>query len=118
MYPFPTLSHDQLVKLAHEIIDAAHDHDPNRVEAGALRLFQGLIDHVLAERPAFEHLTPADARFLVLGQHRIVDLLLELAASAAENTDDCRCERVADNVVSELVHQTGDERRHLLAAVD
>ncbi len=114
MYPFPPPSHAQLLDLAHEALEAAHDHDPGRVEAGALRLFEELTDHVLAERPAFLHLPPGDARLLEGGQQRIVDLLLSLAASAARNTDPCGCPRIAEDVVAELTLQAHDERRYLL----
>ena len=118
MYPFPTLSHDQLINLAHDVLDAAQDHDPHRIDTDALRLFQGLIDHVLAERPAFLHLAPADARLLLHGQEHIIDLLFELTDSAAENAADCHCEHIAGSVVTELVNQASDEHRHLLAGID
>ncbi len=118
MYPFPTLSHTQLLNLAYRTLVAAHDHDPVRVGSNSLQLFVALSDHVLAERPAFLHLAPGDARLLERGQERVIDLLRALADSAAEDTDSCRCNRIADDLVAELELQTADERRYLLAGVD
>ena len=118
MYPFPTLSHDQLLTLAYKTQGAARDHDRRRLEADTLHLFQALTDHVLAEQPGFLRIPPRDARLLERGQQRIVDLLVELAASATTDEHDCRCDRIADNLLAELTLQADDERRHLLAAVD
>lgn len=118
MYPFPTLSHTHLVNLAYRTAGAAHDHDPVRVGADALQLFVALTDHVLAERPAFLHIPPADARLLERGQRRLVDLLRALADSAAREMDSCGCSRIADDLVAELELQAADERRYGLAAVD
>lgn len=110
------LSHDELLTLAHKTEAAARDHDRDRLEAEALRLFEALNDHVVAERPALLHVAPGDARLLEHGQQRIVDLVVELAASAAEDRDGCRCDRLADNLLAELTLQAGDERRHLATA--
>ena len=118
MYPFPTLSHNQLLDLAHQSVEAAQDHDPDRVEAEALRLFEALTDHVLAEGPALLYLPPDDASLLRRGQQRIADRLLDLAASAAQKTDRCDCDRIAEDVVAEIALQANDERRHFLASVD
>ena len=118
MYPFPTLSHDQLLNLAHRTREAASDHDPALVGANTLQLFVALSDHVLAEHPAFLHLAPAEARIVERGQQRIIDLLRALADSAEKDADSCGCSRVADDLVVELEVQIADERRYLLAAVD
>ena len=115
MYPFPTLSHDQLLEVAYRTVDAAHDHDPIRVGASTLQLYVALTDHVLGERPAFLRLPPGDARLLERGQQRIVDLLGLLADSAAEDTDGCACNRIAGTLVAELELQAADERRYLHA---
>lgn len=117
-HQFPPLSHDQLLELAHQTAEAARDHDPDRVEADALRLFEALSDHVLAERAAFFHLPAGDARLIRRGRQQIEDLLLDLAASAAEKTGSCECERLADDVVAQLALQATEERRQLLAAAD
>jgi hypothetical protein len=114
MYPFPPLNHDQLLTLAHKTQGAARDHDRTRLEVETLHLFQALTDHVQAEHPAFLHIPPGDARLLERGQQRVVDLLVELAASATTDEGDCRCDRIAGNIVAELTLQTDDERRHLL----
>lgn len=116
MYPFPTLSHAQLLNLAHRTLDAASDHDPIRVGANTVQLFVALTDHLLAERPAFLHLAPGDARLLERGQQRLVDLLRLLADSAVEDTEGCGCDRIAGELVTELELQAADERRYLLAA--
>lgn len=117
MYPFPTLSHAQLLNLAYRTAGAAYDHDPIRVGADTLQLFVALSDHVLAERPAFLHIAPGDARLLERGQRRVVDLLRALADSAAREMDSCGCSRIADDLVAELELQAADERRCVLAAV-
>ena len=119
MYPFPTLNHDQLLTLAHKTQSAARDHDRDRLEADALRLFQALADHLGAERPDLLQVAPADALLLERGQQRIVDLLVELAATAATDATDergCRCDHLADVVLTELTLQANDERRHLALA--
>ena len=38
MYPFPTLSHDQLLTLAYKTQGAARDHDRRRLEAEVVEL--------------------------------------------------------------------------------
>ncbi len=118
MYPFPTLSHAQLLNLAYRAREAANDLDSVCVGADTLQLFVALSDHVLAERPAFLHLAADDARLLEHGQEHIVDLLRALADSAATDTGGCSCNRIADDLVAELELQAADERRYLLAAVD
>lgn len=118
VYQFPILSHDQLLELAHQTVEAAHDHDPDRVEADTLRLFEALSDHVLAEGPALFHLPASDARLIRRGQQQIEDLLLDLAASAAEKIGSCECEILADDVVAQLALQAAAERRQLLTAAD
>lgn len=118
MYPFPTLSHAQLLNLAHRTLEAAHDHDPIRVGADTFQLFVALTDHVLAERPAFLHLAPADARLLERGQQRIVGLLELLADSAVDDKDACGCNRIAGDLVAELELQAADEHRYLVALAD
>jgi hypothetical protein len=114
VYPFPTLNHDQLLTLASKTRAAAQDHDPDRLETDALRLFQSLVDHVLAERPVLLHTPPAEARLLERGQQRVVNLLVELAATAAERPDECRCDHVAEELVAELALQADDERHALV----
>lgn len=112
----PVLDHDQLLTLAYKTQAAAHDHDGDRVEGHALRLFRALADHLDAERSDLLRVAPADARLLERGQQRIVGLLVELAASAATDESDCRCDRLADVVLAELTVQADDERRHLAVA--
>ena len=118
MYPFPTLSHAQLLNQAYRTLEAAYDQDSVRVGADTLQLFVALSDHMLAEQPAFLHLAPADARVLQRGQQRLVDLLRALAESAAEDTPGCSCTRIADDLVAELELQAADERRYLAGVVD
>lgn len=118
MYPFPTLSHAQLLNLARRAVEAADNHDPAHVEEGARQLFEALTDHVLAERPAFWQLAPGDARLLELGQERIVDLLLKLGISATHDSGPCSCSAIAEELLAELALQADDERRLLLAATD
>jgi hypothetical protein len=81
-----------------------------------LHLFQALADHVGAERPDLLRLAPADARLLERGQQRVVDGLVELAATAATGESDCRCGHIADAVLTELTLQADSERRHLEVA--
>jgi hypothetical protein len=114
--PYHPLNHDQLLTLANKTRAAARDRDPDRLETDALRLFQELAEHLLAEQATLLHAAPADARLLERGQQRVVDLLVELAATAVEHGDDCRCDRLADNLVAELTVQAEGERRALLAA--
>jgi len=107
--------HDQLLAHAHSTLAAAHAHDAARLEAEALRLFEVLNEHVGAERMDLRHVAPGDARLLERGQQRIVDLVVELAALAAGNPDDCRCDGFADRLVAQMILQADAERRHLLA---
>jgi hypothetical protein len=118
-YPFPTLSHDQLLSLACTTAKAAREHDPDQVQADALRLFEALSDHILAERRTFlRHLSAGDARLIRHAHQKLEDLVLRLAASAAQKTDRCDCESLADAVVAQLSLQAADERRQLLAVAD
>lgn len=119
VYPFPTLSHDQLLSLARKTVEAARNHDFDHVEANALQLFEAFSDHVQAERPVFlQHLRSGDARLIRHAQQQIEDLLLKLAASAAQKADGCSCENLADDVVARLALQAADEGRQLLAVAD
>ena len=108
-----TLDHHQLLTLARKTQGAAQDHDPARIETSSLRLFEALVDHVLAERSALLQVAPGEARLLERGQQRIVELVAELAATAAEAPADCRCDRVAADLVAELTLQADDERQAL-----
>lgn len=114
MYPFTVLTHDQLVTIAHRAQAAAHAGDTGRLEAATLRLFLGLADHIGAERPDLLRLPPAEARILERGQQRIIDDLVELAATGVGAPDHCRCALLADNLLFELTLQAEDERRHLV----
>jgi hypothetical protein len=116
VYPFPTLDHDQLLTLARKAHGAAQDHDSERLELDALHLFQALVDHLLAERPALLHATPGEADLLERGQQRVVDLVTVLAATATTNRDSCDCDRIAETLVAELTLQSEDERRSLSTA--
>lgn len=118
MYPFSILDHEQLLTLARKTEGAALDHDRNRIEANALHLFQALVDHLLAEHPALLHVAPGEARVLERGQQRVVDLVVELAATAAHAQPQCRCERLAGELVAELTLQADDERHALVATTD
>ena len=113
MQPLPTLNHDQLLTLAEKTRAAARDHEGARLEASTGRLFEALTDHLRAERPDLMGVAPADAYQLERGQQRIIDLLIELAATAAADPSDCRCNRLADSVLTELSLQADSERRHL-----
>jgi hypothetical protein len=113
VYPFRTFNHEELLTLAQKTLAAARDGDHDRLEARALRLFEALSDHVLAERPALRRVSPGDARLLEAGQQRVVDRLVELAASAAQDEGSCRCDRLAANLLAELTLQADDERHHL-----
>ena len=118
-HPSPILSHDQLLSLARTTAEAAREHDPDRVEADALRLFEALSDHILAERRTFlRHLSAGDARLIRHAHQNLEELVLKLAASAAQKTDRCDCESLADTVVAQLSLQAADERRQLLAVAD
>ena len=116
--PLPILSHKQLMGLAAIAVEAAHDHDSDRVETNALRLFDAVTEHVMSERLAFAQLSPGNARLLRHRQQHIVDLVLTLAASAAHKADLCHCEHIAGDVIAELAVQADDERRHLLAVAE
>ena len=117
MYPFTVRTHDQLLTLAYKTKAAAGDGDPRRLEAAALKLFQALANHIGAEHPDLLRLAPPDARLLERGQQRLVEDLIELAATAASSDPgDCRCGRLADTLLSELTLQADDERRRLAAA--
>lgn len=111
----PILDHDALLTLARKTEGAARDHDPDRIETHALHLFQALVEHLLAERSALLQVAPAQARLLERGQQRVVDLVVELAATAASDPDECDCDQVAANLLAELTLQVGDERQARLA---
>ena len=112
------LGHDQVLRLAHETVEAAHDHEPERVESKTRRLFEALSDHMRTERPALMRLRASDLRLIRRGQQQVEGLLLDLATSAAERTEHCECESLAGEVEAELARQATDERRQLLAAAD
>jgi hypothetical protein len=112
----PALDHDQLLTLAFKTQAAAHDGDRDRLKADTLKLFAAFTEHLLSERPALLRVSPGDARILLRGQQRIVDLLIELAVYAARNSGECCCDRLADTLLAELTLQADDERRHLVAA--
>lgn len=117
--PFPILSHDQLLALARTTAEAAREHDTDRVEANARRLFEALSDHILAEQRTFlHHLSSGDARLIRHAHHKLEDLVLELAASAAKKTERCDCQSLADAILTQLSRQAADERRRLLAVSD
>jgi hypothetical protein len=118
MEPFGVLDHDKLLTLAFKAQAAAHDGDSDRLEAGARKLFAALSEHVAAERASLRRVPPDDARLLMRGQQRIVDLVVDLTAGATEDRGHCRCDRVADDLVAELTLQADEERRHLPAAAD
>jgi hypothetical protein len=105
---------DELLARAHSTLAAAHAHDSDLLETEALRLFEAVTEHVDAEQRELLRLPPGDARLLERGQRRIVDLVVELAASAAGDPDQCRCDGFADRLVAELILQADAERRHLL----
>jgi hypothetical protein len=111
----PTLTHDQLLTLAEKTRAAARDHERDRLEASIVRLFQALTDHLRAERPDLMDVAHGGAYQLERGQQHIIDLLIELAATAAANPSDCRCNRLADSVLTELRIQADSERRHLIS---
>ena len=115
VHSLPTLNHDQLLTLAEKTRAAARDHDRDRLEANTMRLFQALTDHVRAERTDLLDVAPNDAYRLELGQQHIIDLLIELAATARADPSDCRCNRLADSVLTELSLQADSERRHLMS---
>lgn len=115
MYPFATTSHAELQKLADQAQGAAYRRDAGRVECSAFALFEALVDHVLDERRTFLHLAPAEARLLERGQQRIVELLVDLATSAALHPEACSCGRIATELVAEIDMQIDDERRYLPA---
>lgn len=115
---FQALSHDQLLGLAHDTVEAARDHEPDRVETTTLRLFEAFSDHMLAELPALMRLPAGDPRNVRHGQQQVEDLLLDLAACAAEGTEHCECENLAGEVEAQLARQTSDEGSQLLAAAD
>lgn len=113
MYPFPVLDHDELLTLVYKTRAAAQDHDRDRLETRALQLFQALADHVAAERPDLLQVAPGDARLMARGQQRVIDDLIELAATAAGDADSCCCEQLADRLLADLTLEADDERRHL-----
>ena len=110
MSQLTVLTHDQLVTIAQQARTAARDGDRARLEAVSLRLFQGLADHIGAERPRLLRISPAEARILERGQQRIIDELVELVATGAGSPDHCRCAILADNLLAELTLQAEDER--------
>jgi hypothetical protein len=106
--------HDALLTLARTSAAAARDDDRERLEAATLRLFEALVEHLAAERPDLVHLPPGDARRVSHGQQRVVESVVDLAASVASRRQsglDCRCPDLAQQVVARLTVQSDDERR-------
>ncbi len=110
----PLHDHEEVLAQARRTLAAAHARAPERVEAEALRLFQVLTEHMSDEQRELLHVPPGDARMLQRGQQRIVDLVVELATSAAGDPDDCRCDGFAERLMAELILQADAERRHAL----
>lgn len=109
----PPPSHEDLLTLARKTEAAARDRDPARLEAAALRLFEALVDHVGVERVGLLQLPPGEARLLLRGQQRVIDLLVDLAV-AAESAGPCRCDVLAQQLLARLALQAEDERQSLL----
>jgi hypothetical protein len=108
------LTHEDLLTLARKTEAAARDGDRYRLETAALRLFEALIDHLGAERPALLQLPPGEARRLLRGQQRVIDMLVDLAI-AAETPEPCRCDSLAEQLLAQLTLQADDEHRSLAA---
>jgi hemerythrin-like domain-containing protein len=110
----PPLNHEDLLTLARKTEAAARDGDRDRLETAALRLFEALLDHVGAERPALLQLPPGETRLLLRGQQRVIDLLVDLAV-ATKTPGPCRCDTVAQQLLAQLSLQADDERHRLVA---
>jgi hypothetical protein len=105
--------HGALLTLAHTSAAAARDDDRDRLEAATLRLFEALVEHLATEHPELGHLPPGDARRVSRGQQRVVESVVDLAASVAsrrQSDRDGRCSDLAQNVVARLTVQSEDER--------
>ncbi len=105
--------HEDLLTLARKALASAEDGDAQRLEAASMRLFEAFVLHVGAERPALLDLPPAEARLLLRGQQRIIDLLVDLAISV-EFGGECACDTLASELLARLTLQAEDERHRLL----
>jgi hypothetical protein len=112
-----TLSHDELLTLTTKVAAAAADEDLDRLAATATHLFKELAAHLSAERTELLRVSlPAKRLLLAHGQDRILDLLYQVLTCAQSSTPGaCHCDRIAQQLLSELALQAEDER---LAGVD
>jgi len=105
--------HGALLTLARKTEAAARDADRERLEASTLRLFEALVSHLAAEHRDLAALAPGDARRVEHRQQRILEAIVDLAATAASaraSGRDCRCPQLAQEVVALLAVQSDDER--------
>lgn len=103
------LDHEALLTLARKVEAAAHDADSERLETTMAHLFEALVAHVGAERSTLDRLAPSESVFLLQGQQRVVDLLLELAA-ATQVPSARHCAHLASQLYAHLSVQADDER--------